>query len=325
MNKHGLYACLLLPAAALANDSTGFVGTGGVQYLHNPHIAMESEDLYISKQQIRVAYRFRNLTERNITETVLFPMPRIDSYYDYDFADVAAFERSFRIWADGKPVVPQAHVRGWMYPSLPAGGLDYDKPVDMTDALKQCGLSDAELMTPFTRKHDSRRIMQKIIACENPALRQLHPQPNAENSIWSAQVIYSWQQTFAANSITTIRHQYTPLVGGSLYFDATPSPDNDFYRQYCIDDAFRRQMAHSKQQYLTHQALSYILTTGANWAQPIGTFTLTLERDAGELMSLCWDAPLRRIGPTRFQSVIHNFTPRQDLNIVFAPGIILPR
>lgn len=316
-----LYACLLLPAVAFANDSTGFVGTGGVTYLRNPHIAMESENLYISKQQIRVDYRFRNLTDRDITETVLFPMPRIDSYYDYDFADVEAFKRSFRLWADGRLVAVKTHVRAFMYPLKPDGGQDEEHPVDMTNALKRCGFSDDELMTPFAQHGRTDGLKNKIIRCRDAELLRLNPKPDGYNSIWSAQVVYSWPQTFTANSVTTIRHQYTPLVGGSLSFDASAEADNYFYRQYCIDDAFRRQMAKSGKQYPTHQALSYILTTGANWAKPIGTFTLTLERDADELVSLCWNHPMQRIGANRFQSVIRNFTPKQDLNILFAPAL----
>ena len=60
-----------------ANDSTGFVATGGVQYLKNPKISMQSEDLFISKNIIRVNYQFKNLTAQDITETVLFPLPRV--------------------------------------------------------------------------------------------------------------------------------------------------------------------------------------------------------------------------------------------------------
>ncbi len=52
-----------------ANDSTGFVATGGVQYLKNPKISMQSEDLFVSKKQIRVDYQFKNLTDQDIQET----------------------------------------------------------------------------------------------------------------------------------------------------------------------------------------------------------------------------------------------------------------
>ena len=47
-------AVLLAMTTAQANDSTGYVGTGGVEYLKNKNISMHSEDLYISKDEIRI-------------------------------------------------------------------------------------------------------------------------------------------------------------------------------------------------------------------------------------------------------------------------------
>lgn len=42
-----------LSTYGLANDSTGYVGTGGIQYLKNSQIAMQSEDLFISKNELK--------------------------------------------------------------------------------------------------------------------------------------------------------------------------------------------------------------------------------------------------------------------------------
>ena len=64
-----------------ANDSTGYVSTGGVQYLKNNNIQMYSEDLFISKNQIKVDYQFKNLTNKDISETVLFPLPPIENFF----------------------------------------------------------------------------------------------------------------------------------------------------------------------------------------------------------------------------------------------------
>ncbi len=47
--------------------------------LKNPKISMQSEDLFISKNIIRVNYQFKNFTTQDITETVLFPLPRVGS------------------------------------------------------------------------------------------------------------------------------------------------------------------------------------------------------------------------------------------------------
>lgn len=48
-----------LSTYGLANDSTGYVGTGGIQYLKNSQIAMQSEDLFISKKIIKVDYLYK--------------------------------------------------------------------------------------------------------------------------------------------------------------------------------------------------------------------------------------------------------------------------
>ena len=102
MKRTAFLVLLFAAATAQANDSTGFVETGGIQYLKNPHIEMQSEDLYISQQQIRVSYTFKNNSAQDITETVLFPLPEVSAGYDSDFADTAGLINSFRIWADGK-------------------------------------------------------------------------------------------------------------------------------------------------------------------------------------------------------------------------------
>ena len=45
MKKSLLLTILCLPFMAQANDSTGTVSTGGVEYIKNEHIAMQKENL----------------------------------------------------------------------------------------------------------------------------------------------------------------------------------------------------------------------------------------------------------------------------------------
>ena len=49
----------VISMSTLANDSTGYVATGGVQYLKNKDVQMLSEDLFISKKMIQVDYQFK--------------------------------------------------------------------------------------------------------------------------------------------------------------------------------------------------------------------------------------------------------------------------
>ena len=154
MKPHSFLMLLLLAGAAHANDSMGTVSTSGIKYLKNPHIDMQSEDLYISEHQIRVHYRFKNTSSQDLTETVLFPLPIVPAFIDYDFADTKGLVDSFRIYADGKPVRPQTHVRAYFERSN--GSL-----VDVTADLKKCGLTDQELMHPWTQKQDGEKSAAK--------------------------------------------------------------------------------------------------------------------------------------------------------------------
>ncbi|MDO4878452.1 MAG: DUF4424 family protein [Neisseria sp.] len=301
-------------AAAQANDSTGFVETGGITYLKNPHIEMLREDLYISQQQIRVAYLFKNNSAQDITETVLFPLPEVAEIYEGDFANTKDLIDSFRIWADGKAVKPQAHVRAFFQTKD-------DKRVDLTAELKKCGLTDSELMNPWTQKYNLNKLSDKVQACLAPQADKFNLNVNNDNNgldyIWSSQIVYSWKQTFKAGKTTEIKHQYAPLVGGSFFSPSEAKKGRPMAEDYCINDDLRRTLGDSDSTTHVYSQLGYILTTGANWARPIGKFTLTVERKPGQLVSLCWDKSLRKIGPNTFRAEKTNFLPKKDLDIIF--------
>ena len=310
MKQKALILLFLLAGAAHANDSMGTVSTSGIKYLKNPHIDMQSEDLHISEKQIRVHYKFKNTTSKDITETVLFPLPIVPAVTVSDFADTKGLVDSFRIYADGKPVRPQAHVRAYF--ERRNGSL-----VDVTADLKKCGLSDQELMHPWTQKQDGEKIDSKIRACRSAKVQSMLPKQPDELPDWSAQIIYSWKQTFKANSVTEIKHQYTPLVGGSFLPSLKAKDSKAFIDEYCMDENFLKNFKNVEGGSKVYHHLGYILTTGANWAKPIGKFTLTIDREPNTVISLCWDKSLRKVGPNRFQAVKENFLPKKDLDIIF--------
>lgn len=235
MKQKALILLFLLTGAAHANDSMGTVSTSGIKYLKNPHIDMQSEDLHISEKQIRVHYKFKNTTAQDITETVLFPLPIVPAFTVSDFADTKGLVNSFRIYADGKPVRPQAHVRAYF--ERRNGSL-----VDVTADLKKCGLSDQELMHPWTKKQDGEKIGSKIGACRSAKVQSMLPKQTDELPDWSAQIVYSWKQTFKAGSVTEIKHQYTPLVGGSFLPSLKAKDSKAFIDEYCMDENFLKKL-----------------------------------------------------------------------------------
>lgn len=293
---------------SIANDSTGYVGTGGIQYLKNAQIAMQSEDLFISKKLIKVDYVYKNLSKNDITETVLFPLPRIDNFFEADFAHTEALLKSFKIIVDGQHIKPTMHVRTFIQRD------DKSPLIDSTEAFQQCGFSQVDMLNPWARNNDDYEYYQdKLRQCKQPQIQKILAGFNKDHVIpWSSQVIYSWKQTFKANSVTKIYHAYKPLVGGSVAL----YPD-EYNQQFCMDKSFKQGLKKASAEHSPFSALSYILSTGANWAKPIEKFKLTVERDHNELVSFCWNGKVEKISPTQFQMVKHNFIPAQDLDIIF--------
>lgn len=79
-----LTTCLVLlsVSTASANDSTAAFGAGGLVFTQSEHIVMQTEDLSISQEKIRVAYQFHNTSDQAITTRVAFPLP--EAYLDAD-------------------------------------------------------------------------------------------------------------------------------------------------------------------------------------------------------------------------------------------------
>lgn len=319
INKLFLFGLVVVSFVTLANDSTGYVGTGGINYIKNKNITMETEDLFISKNKIDVSYQFKNVTDHDITETILFPLPVLNEQGEGDFAYTEELLNSFQVLVNGIKIKPNRHVRIAFYPYIKDE--DGKKPdfnnnnaIDVTAELIQCGVTEPMLLNTWTMKESSETIDEKINSCSNKAMQQL-----AENHSWAVQVIYSWQQTFKSNAITNVEHHYSPLVGGGIIVKNDLTSDE--YKDFCIDNNFMRTLSKLKsdpeQLTVLPKQLSYILTTGANWAKPIGKFTLTIERETDELVSLCWDQSLQKINANQFRAIKINFVPEHDIHVLF--------
>ena len=319
IKTHLVYGChiacaiMLSITAAQANDSSGYIGIGGVAYIKNRNITMHSEDLYISKNRVRVNYEFKNLSNKNVTETVLFPMPAVPSSMEVNFADTNATYDTFKIWVDGKVIIPDMHVRTFMNPFVVKDGERFltETPIDTTAIFKACGISDAEMTLPWISREDAEQVTQRLATCKNKALDKFIYDRTDPYIFWDSQVIYSWQQTFKAKATTKIKHTYTPLVGGSVHMDSSQ------YGEFCVDKSTQRSLV--KNNIHPYSALSYILTTGANWAKPIANFKLTVQRDPNELVSFCWKGKgkVNKVGATTFEIKETNFVPTHDFNVAF--------
>ena len=161
-----LAGSLCVSAFVHANDSTGYVGTGGIEYLKNKNIAMQSEDLFISKKMIKVDYQFKNLSNHDITETVLFPLPQLDNFFEADFAHTEDLLKSFAIQVNGQKVRPEMHVRTFIRKD------EKGKDIDVTNEFISCGFSQKEMLNPWNRENTEYQGFQdKLRQCKNTKIQ----------------------------------------------------------------------------------------------------------------------------------------------------------
>jgi hypothetical protein len=317
-----LLAVLLLGVAApaLANDSTATVGAGGLVLEKSDAIAMESEDLYVSADEVRVAYRFRNVTAVPVRTMVAFPMPprRMSDEYGGD----VAYPSNFRTAVDGRPVkvelerkavVSGKDLRGRLdalrIPIAPESISEAIKAMDALPPSKRAELIRLGLAGEEEWDDDGRGMKKHLIP------------------LWTVEDKYYWTQTFAPGRDVRIDHRYVPGAGGSVEaFIAFPEYRNTpeskaAIAKYCVDQVTiaavdKRRNTGLEGPLIPQRTVEYILTTGANWAKPIGNFRLVVDKGKpGNLVSFCGEG-VKKISPTQFEMRKRNWRPTRDLEVL---------
>jgi Domain of unknown function (DUF4424) len=147
--------------------------------------------------------------------------------------------------------------------------------------------------------------------------------------LWTLRSKFWRSQVFPAGRDFLVEQPYTSGTGSqfTLTFGA---PDLDaaqlaHYREtYCTDGPFRSavQALYRKANESNatvgafEEYLSYVITSGANWAGPIGGFRLVVDKGDSALVSFCGDG-VRKIGPTTFEMIAKDYMPRRDIDVLF--------
>jgi len=326
MRTATITALMLAVTPVLANDTAAVLTTGGLEFVSHGEIAMESEELYISRNEIRVTYVFRNDGDEDHDLLVAFPMPDItpshftpDAFPTGPLDNLFEFETTF----NGAPVNATLHEYA------------YAAGVDRTDLIRELGLpivsisEDAIAAVDALDAETTARLLHLGMAIPDiydvGEGMETHHWPN-----WTYRATYTWDATFPAGERVTVEHRYKPSVGGTtgVSFLSEPyedyDPAADYARKYCTDEAFlsavRKTLKNPQEVWSApffESWISYILTTGGNWAGGgIETFRLVVDKgDERNLVSFCGNN-VKKIGPTTFEMVEENYWPERELEIL---------
>jgi hypothetical protein len=323
--RQQLAAAALLSLTAgtvLANDTTAELGTGGLIFTRSDAVEMQSEDLFISREQVRVAYKFLNTTDTDVESVVAFPMPDIEAS---PYANVAIPQSQdnfldFTVTVDGNAISPELDQRAF------AG------EVDVTDELRGAGIP----LFPYDEQAD------RLIGAKSAAVRtdwiargiiviQTYDAGEGMKDhftpAWDLKSTYWWRMKFPKGRQIDVRHSYKPSVGGTVstaFVDdgKVGGPMLEMYRdRYCVNRDLEKTIqkaadANDGFPPYTESWISYVLTTGGNWRGSIGKFKLTIDKgEPNALVSFC-GKNVRKTGSTTFEMTADDFYPEKDLHIL---------
>lgn len=323
-----LTALLATAAPALANDTQAALTIGGLLFEQNDNVSMESEELYLSADEVRVKYQYRNTGSKPVTLLIAFPLPDmpIDAAADADWPDSQPEESwtdlGMRTLVDGKPT------------ELIRIDIPKVRDTDISFRLKRLGWpvrfwessSLRNELRSLSADEKTELVSEGILTTDGMADGEVRP-------AWIVSTSFVRTQTFPVGVPVSVEHRYYPHTGGTVSsmldpVTRTESPEalDGYVGKYCVDDAFlkayeaKRYLPDGKErpgQVVAERWLSYALSPGANWKGPIKRFHLIVDKGlAGSLVSLCMDG-LKKTGPTRFEVVKADYEPDRDLEVMF--------
>jgi hypothetical protein len=315
-------AFLATSTAAFANDSEAELALGGLRLTQSDAISLEKEDLYISRDEVRVDYVFKNTSDKDVEILVAFPLPE-QGFAEGDDSVVRNLDKdlNFKTTVDGKPVVYEVVTEAL------AGG------EEISALLDKVGLTRAAQWKEGANEDASLASVDKAARDKLIALGALKNEGSEAEPFymqkWVVRTSVTRKQTFKAGATVKVQHRYTPVAGGSVAGSLDAKYRNEDFakeqiKKYCIEDSWLKSFdklvaKHSKPENPAGYSevwLGYVLKSGSNWKGPIKDFRLVVDKGkADSLVSFCAEG-VKKISPTQFEVRKTNFEPDKDLDIL---------
>jgi hypothetical protein len=313
-----LAAALFVASPAAANDSTASMGAGGLIYTTSSLIEIQRETLVIGEDEVHVSYDFLNTGTEDISTLVAFPLPDLDFDGDWNYAietDDPINWIGFRVWVDGKEVVPQVEARATNLGVDVTDVLErYDIPITLLSGERIDAL-DARL-NALPPEAKAELLRYGVVDWTSQWGAEGVPYPTMH---WTSHIAFYWFQTFPAGKTLHVEHRYRPVPGYSF---VTPEALDESYVKdaFCIDAAQRQDIASrigaTEMKVMEGAEIGYVLSTSENWLGPIGHFSLRIEKGkADNKIATCWQG-LTPAGEHGLVFEAEYFQPDQDLRFL---------
>lgn len=316
MRRTLLALCAAAAAPAFGQEDRFTVGAGGLLFDTGESVEIVSQEVYVSRQAVRLRYVLRNRTAREVTIPFAFPLP--DRTAERDARELR-WPADFRTSVDGAPVTLQPQRR-----ALVAGQ-------DHSELLTRLGVPLSHLDAGY---EPVQRALAALPRDEQARLAALglveifEPQggPPQLTPLWVVRETWQWQQAVPAGRDLVVEHGYTPGLAGAVNVGMSAEAIRNSeagqaqVRRYCIDDAFLAGMdrlAAPDPQGDDPAIAETWLTFDHGSGTTVGEYRLVVDRgDERTLASFCGDGATP-VGPTQVELRRTNWRPAGELHVLF--------
>lgn len=329
-----LIVALLAAGRSEANMTIAAQAAGGLVPVRAEEIGIESEDLFISRKLVRVRYAFRNLTDKDVSAPVLFPLPEIDvrAHSDDSYTLPISYTQEppvldVRVQVAGKPVQV-----GWQQRAFSR------TEEDVTERLRAAKLP----LLAVGNLTEAVRALPDGVLAEFVRDGILVKEGEYFSPNWVLRGAFRWEQSFPGAAITAVEVEYQPLTGLQAFYGAVDpkTPPARLERSLLMRDA-KRELAPWHEEYcLTAQHVRelakiavqpddltvdigwtrYILVTALNWNGPIRRFRLTVDKIRPEaVVAFCSpveNGRIRQVSPTTYEVEAADFSPQRNFQMI---------
>ncbi len=342
--QFGCFLLIMSLSPAFADDAVEAVAPSGISFEKTPFIIMQDETLTINKMassqfidphfSIDVDFHFKNTSSQDIARKIAFALPPVTCQMDVNttwrgLENTGPNQQNdnglkdFSATVDGNPVnftIRREAMQG-------ANNIT-NLLTQLNIPLNPCAIQNTQDNKPDPR-YSTNLIKYHLLTSNN-------------EPVWQENIYFEWQQTFPAGKVINIHHHYTPVSGEQVpspysvpelngwFTENTPpliaqwnrnpatlaqsnplivNKNNDLYG----DNQTRLCLAPSW--------IRYRLTTGAYWNGGIGTFKLIIKDDNNAPFAVNQfygnNQPQTSMTDNSSTYVLNNFTPTQDLLVVF--------
>ncbi len=303
----GAQSTAVVPALETARE----IPAGGLIIVPDVALAIERQDVTVSRDSIRIVYAIANDSPEPRTLQITFPLPELDAtaladqtvnlpqldpvnfvgaVYSADGIErPAGFEQ--RAIAFGVDVTADLTAAGIpLYPYLPVTA---ERLARMPEALR----------TDMTERG--------VVRIDND---RIYPG-------WTLRTTAVWRQTFAPGKTTVLALTYKPISGSTR-----PSTEAivTLREPYCLtaaaEAAIARHASAPPQAGTSAAPLSwvhYALTSGASWALPSAKFRLHVVKPVPDSLIASCRKGMRPAGPTVLEWKAEDFSPDDDVLVLF--------